>query len=211
MKISGSLFVSKTPVEYARDLKEAGVDYFHLDFAEKEKNKLSRFEKINDFDEFDIPLDVHLICSKVNKKVIKKLNNSKTEILSVQYENLIDANETIENLREFKKGFGLAVSPNTNLELILPYTHLINHILLMCSTPGVSGAKFLENSFSTIEQIRKQFPNIPIYVDGGINNDICDTMRVKDVSLSVFGSYLYNNIDNLQQTITRLKKPLIKT
>ena len=80
----------------------------------------------------------------------------------------------------------------------------------MCSTPGVSGAKFLEKSFSTIKQIKKQFPNIPIYVDGGINNDICDTMRDKDVSLSVFGSYLYNNIDNLQETIAMLKKPLIK-
>lgn len=211
MKVSGSLFVSKSPVEYAQNLKEAGVDYFHLDFTEKEGNKLSKFEMINNLNKFNIPLDVHLICSRISKKMVKELNNSKTEILSVQYENLIDANKSLQVLKKFKNGFGLAISPNTNIEVLLPYKNLINHILLMCSTPGVSGAKFLENSFSAIEQIKKNFPNIPIYVDGGINEEICDFMKISDVSLSVFGSYLYNNNDKLNQIITMLKKPLIKS
>lgn len=208
MKISGSVFVSKNAVNYAKRLKEAEVDFFHLDFVEKEFG-LSRFNQLNFFNELEIPLDVHLICSSITDEIIKQLNDSPTEILSVQYENLNNVRETINNLKNFHNGFGFAISPNTDVTRLLDYRNTIDHILVMCSTPGVSGAKFLDNSFECIKKIKKLFPNIPIYVDGGINKEICKTMDEYGVSLAVFGSYLYNNINELSEIILSLKNKQI--
>lgn len=204
MKISGSIFVSKNAVEYAKKLKEVDVDFFHLDFTEREF-RLKRFNQLNFFDELEIPLDVHLICSSVTGRIIKKLNASPTKILTVQYENLDNIKKSTCNLKKFRNGFGFAISPNTDVNELLCYKNMINHILVMCSTPGVSGAKFLDNSFECIKKIKKLFPNIPIYVDGGINREICMDMDKYGVSIAVLGSYLYNNIDKLSEIVLSLK------
>lgn len=202
MKISASVFASDEPVKYAEYLKIAEIDYLHLDFIETEFLDL---DEINNFNRLNKPLDVHLICSKVTESTVDKLNNSSTEILSVQYETLINIEETIKNLQLFKKNFGFAILPTSNSKVLLPYKNKMDHILIMCSKPGISGAKFLEDSYKFIEEIKEQFPETAIYVDGGMNDKICEVMCRKGASIAVFGSYLYKNRNNLRETVNILK------
>ena len=146
-----------------------------------------------------------MICSNVDKRTVELLNKSKVETLSVQYENLLDIDKTLENLNNFKKDFGFAITPATDWRVLLPYKNIMKHILVMCSTPGISGAKFMENSYRYIEEIRHNFKEIPIFVDGGVNYDVYKKLDNKAVSLIVMGSYLYNNRDNIEQTISNFK------
>lgn len=204
-KISASLFVSDKPLIYAKQLKSVEIDYFHLDYMEGIRSYF-QLNKINMFDCFKIPLDVHLICSNIRKDTVSMLNNSSAQILSVQFENLVARDRAINNLLDFKHGFGFAITPNTDIRLLYPYRYIMNHIMVMCSIPGISGAKFIESSIDYVRKIRLYFPGISIYVDGGLDAEKFKYMRCEDVSLTVFGSYLYKNRNNLQTVLKELKK-----
>lgn len=203
MRISASIFSSNNPLEYAKDLRKTKIDCLHLDFFEKNGKALNQNEFIK-YNNCQKPLDVHLICSDIDEETIKMLNNSSTEILSVQIENLKNIENTIEKLKKFKGDFGFAISPNTDWELLLPYRNIMKHILVMCSIPGISGAKFIDSSYEYIEQVKDNFNGIEVYVDGGINYDICRKLY-SSVSLVVLGSYLCNNYKDIEQTINNLK------
>ncbi len=203
MKISASIFSSKNPIEYAENLKNTDIDCFHLDFFEKDGKAIEE-DEFNRYINCQKPLDVHLICSDIDEKTIEMLNSSSTNILSIQIENLTNIQNTIEKIKKFNGDFGFAISPNTDWNLLLPYKNIMKHILVMCSIPGISGAKFIDASYQYIEAVKKEFDGIEIYVDGGINHDIYRKL-FSNVSLIVLGSYLYNNRQNIEHTINNLK------
>lgn len=63
---------------------------------------------------------------------------------------------------------GLALNPDTPLELIKPYFDIIDYYLLMTVNPGYSGQGYISGVESKIEKLRKIVPNADIAVDGGI-------------------------------------------
>lgn len=203
MKISASIFSSKNPLKYAKDLKNTDIDCFHLDFFEKDGKAIEK-DEFKRYTNCKKPLDVHLICSDIDEETIEMLNSFSTNILSIQIENLINIQNTIEKIKRFNGDFGFAISPNTDWKLLLPYKNMMKHILVMCSIPGISGAKFIDRSYQYIEEVKNEFDGIKIYVDGGINYDIYRKIS-SHVSLAVLGSYLYNNRKNIAQTINTLK------
>ena len=160
MKISASIFATNDRLlAYVSQLKLAKVDYLHLDFFQNGTNKF-RLEDINALDYLQIPYDVHLIYESITHENISLLNNSGAEILSLQWENLRDVEETIKLMERFKGDIGFAVTPHTDLNKLCEYLPRLDHILVMCSEPGISGAKFMENSYDFIRSIRDKFPYI---------------------------------------------------
>lgn len=207
MKISASIFATNDRLlAYVSQLKLAKVDYLHLDFFQNGTNKF-RLEDINALDYLQIPYDVHLIYESITRESINLLNNSGAEILSLQWENLMDAEETLKLMERFKGDIGFAVTPNTDLNKLRGYLSRLDHILVMCSEPGISGAKFMENSYDFINSIRDKFPDIKIHVDGGIDNIRCRKVLGLGASLVVSGSYLFDNRNDMRYAVTMLKHP----
>ena len=67
---------------------------------------------------------------------------------------------------------GLALNPETPIKIIKPLVHLLDTILIMGVHPGASGQSFLgKKILKKIKKVTKKYPNIPISVDGGINQD----------------------------------------
>ena len=192
MKISASIFATNDRLlAYVSQLKLAKVDYLHLDFFQNGTNKF-HLEDINALDYLQIPYDVHLIYEN---------------ILSLQWENLRDVEGTVKLMERFEGDIGFAVTPNTDLNKMCEYLPRLDHILVMCSEPGISGAKFMENSYDFISSIRDKFPNIKIHVDGGIDNIRCRKVLELGASLVVSGSYLFNNRNDMRYAVTTLKHP----
>lgn len=207
MKISASIFATNDRLmAYVSQLKLAKVDYLHLDFFQNGTNKF-RLEDINALDYLQIPYDVHLIYESVTRENIEILNNSSAEILSLQWENLTDAEKTLERMERFKGDIGFAVMPNTDLKQLYGFFPRLDHILVMCSEPGISGAKFMENSYDFISSIKKKSPDIKIYADGGIDNIRCRKVLELGVSLVVSGTYLFDNRNDMRYAVTMLKHP----
>lgn len=66
---------------------------------------------------------------------------------------------------------GIALNPETPIERALPYASAIDLLLLLAVTPGKQGQQFLSETYTKITQAKASMPNIPVAVDGGINEE----------------------------------------
>lgn len=202
MKISPSLFSTKADIyEYAQKLDYIGADLIHIDYLEGVKERC-KVEELNT-NLSKTPFDVHIINSSFSKEYAQSFNNTSTRYISVQYENLNDKDD-IYNLQYFHNKKSIAITYETPLEDVEKYFHIIDYILIMCSQPGVSGAKFNEKNLERIEYLRKNFPHIPIHVDGGLNIDKVRKLKTLGVSVCVLGSYFLaeDNIELINKMVS---------
>lgn len=207
MKVSASIFATNERLmAYVSQLKIAGVDYLHLDFFQNGTNKF-HLEDVNALDYLQMPYDVHLIYDSLTSEHINLLNDSRAELLNLQWENLVDVDKTLVVMERFKGDIGFAVTPNTDIKDLFDYLPYLDHLLVMCSVPGISGAKFIDGSYKFIRNIRTMFPELKICVDGGIDDKRCLEVHRLGTSLVVSGSYLFNNRSDMQYAVTLLKHP----
>lgn len=205
MKISGSIFAVKDNYfEYAKNLQYNYIDYLHIDLFQNSQEEFT-LEDILKFDEQYLPLDVHLIYETITDRDIEILNEANVTYLNVQYENLIHKDDIIRISKNFRGYFGISITDKTDLIVVDKYINYISQVLIMCSQPGVSGAKFSEVNFERIEMIRKKYPNLNIYADGGINGEIAEKMENLGVTMVVSGSYLARNMACLNDIVYSLK------
>jgi hypothetical protein len=66
----------------------------------------------------------------------------------------------------------------------------LDFVMLMCTTPGESGGKFQKDNFQKINQLKYEYPNLSITIDGGVNSEVAFILRLLGVDTIVSGSYL---------------------
>lgn len=207
MKISASLYSSKhvTLLDAARELEPYYIDFWHIDSREDFKvfediDKLSQFSKV--------PVDLHIIA-KQPSVFFKDLERKLIRRVSFQIENI---EEEIHFPSAVDKEWGLAITighPNIE-EVIATYKNHVSFILLMMTTPGVSGGHFDKAYFQKIGKLIRQFPAIQWCIDGGVNHEISYILRLIGVQNIVIGSYLLNH-ENMAQAILQLRSNYVKS
>jgi len=79
----------------------------------------------------------------------------------------------IERIRGAGARVGLAVSPDTEVEVLAPFLHVVNQVLIMTVQPGFAGATFLPEMIGKVRWVRRRAVEagleIDVEVDGGIN------------------------------------------
>lgn len=70
--------------------------------------------------------------------------------------------------RHLKKEIGLAISPDTPLETIIPLLSKIDRVLVMGVYPGKSGQKLLPQTINTVKKLQALAPRLTIAFDGGV-------------------------------------------
>ena len=203
MKLSGSILsIGTNYLEYARELGRARIDYLHVDIFQHGDFDLS---DLYQFDDTYLPLDVHLIYEDIGEEDINILNAVKAEFLNIQYENLKDKRLIPVLSEEFHGKFGLAVTMATPLEALEEYIGSISQVLVMCSTPGVSGAAFDDRNYGRVLEIHNKYPSLRIIVDGGINAETGKKMSQLGAEILVSGSYLCRDLHDLTRNAYCLK------
>jgi ribulose-phosphate 3-epimerase len=204
MKISASLFSSNGDVfDYSRKLAQSGADYIHLDFLEGTETKFKIYDLPLIGNRLILPLDVHLITKSLSMNEISIFNESNLEYLTIQYENLEDKND-LNLMSSYVGKWGIGLTSGTSLEIVEKFQKQIDYVLIMMTIPGVSGAKLDPLNFKKIDEINKLFPNLQVFVDGGIEHLNAKILRSKKVDLIVSGSYLAR-AENLSNSILKLK------
>jgi ribulose-phosphate 3-epimerase len=101
------------------------------------------------------------------------------------------------------------VHPKTDFS---EFTHLIekfDFILIMTVVPGFGAQKFIDRQLDLIKKVRQHISlnklNTKIQIDGGINHTNLKALHeMKIVDLFVVGAFLFNNINNLDETLEKL-------
>lgn len=212
MKVSTSILSIKSNLsDNIKILDKSGTDYIHLDIMDGNfvTNKTWNYSDIKDIlKDISTPIDVHLMVSNLDYYIdnFSKLNPNN---ITFHLEVTDNINKYINLIREKNIKVGLAIKPNTDINLIIPYLEYLDLVLVMSVEPGAGGQKFIDSSCDRIKllkEIKELYGyNYIIEVDGGINADTVKLVANSGVDLVVSGSYITNG-DNYKERIDTLKK-----
>ena len=206
MRLSVSILNSKDKINMIKTLNNTKISYIHIDvmdglFVSQKSLPSDEIIKISPFSSKS--LDIHLMVENPMYYIerIKELPN--IDNITIHLEINKDIKNILNKIKEYCFKRSLAIKPNTDINLLVPYLDIIDRILIMTVEPGLGGQPFLENSPNRIKEIKKLIKdkNIELEVDGGINNQTIN--KVKDVDISVVGSYITTS-DNPAQRINDL-------
>ena len=195
-KVSVSFLSSKDIINDLIDIEASSADYIHVDVMDgkfvKAKNLpfkyLDRMSYI-----LKKRLDVHLMV-KDPTKFIEKYATLNSEYITVHVE-LGEIDKYFELIKSYGIKCGLAINPDTDVNLLRKYLNKIDLILVMSVFPGAGGQSFIEETTKRIDSIKSMIGNrkILINVDGGINDTTIG--KVKNTDIVVSGSYIVNSDD----------------
>ena len=200
MEISVSLLKESNIDEAIEKLNTTNASYFHLDvmdgnFVSNTSYSISQIKK--KIKKCNKKIDAHFM---VNDPIyyLDKLKEEKIEYFTFHVE-LDDVESIINKVKECNFKVGLAIKPNTNINVLNRYLDKIDLILVMSVEPGYGGKKFLPSTISRLNDIKSLIGNrnIKLAVDGGINDDTIKLLN--DVDIVVVGSYITNNSDYQEQ------------
>lgn len=206
MRLSVSILNSKDKINMIKTLNNTKISYIHIDvmdglFVSQKSLPSDEIIKISPFSSKS--LDIHLMVENPMYYIerIKELPN--IDNITIHLEINKDIKNILNKIKEYGFKRSLSIKPNTDINLLVPYLDIIDRILIMTVEPGLGGQPFLENSPNRIKEIKKLIKdkNIELEVDGGINNQTIN--KVKDVDISVVGSYITTS-DNPVQRINDL-------
>ena len=169
-------------------LDNTNCDSIHIDIMD---NKF--VPNTNEYEEkyiFNKDIDIHLMVEDVNYYIDKyKYLNPKYITFHIEVKQ--DINKLINKIKDLGIKVGIAIKPNTDINLLKPYLKDIDLVLVMSVEPGFGGQFFIENSTNRINEIKKikddyNYSYI-IEVDGGINDKTIS--KVSNASLKVVGRY----------------------
>jgi len=154
----------------------------------------------------DLPLDVHLMIENP-EKYIEPFALSGSDIITFHYEASGEkTGEIIRLIKSFGKKAGLSIKPKTDINLIKKYLADLDLLLLMTVEPGFSGQSFIKEGVEKIKNIDlKEYPNLLVEVDGGINSETGKICKELGVKVLVSGNYIFKS-DNMKQAIDNLRE-----
>ena len=207
-KISVSFLSSNNKEKDILKLDISSADYIHVDVMDGRfvKNKNNPFKLLSKLSKIMTKrLDVHLM----DKNPLKNINyyaSLNTEYITVHAE-LEKVDKYLDLIKEYGIKCGLAINPETDISILLPYLSKIDLILIMSVNPGMGGQEFIDDSIKKILKIKKILVSkklkIKISIDGGINDEIAKRLDFVDIIVS--GSYVING-DNYNEKIETLRR-----
>jgi len=205
IKIATSILNAEDRADSIIKLNKTSTDYIHIDVMDGKfvpNYQLQTNEVINLAKLSQKPFDVHLMVEDP-EIYIKKLNTKNIKAITIHIEIKKDIEYLINLIKSYNYDVGLAIKPNTDINLLNPYLHKIDKIIVMSVEPGFGGQKFIENTTTLITAIKNKQANVLIEVDGGINKETIDKIKyIADIA--VVGSYITNNL-NYEEAINSLK------
>lgn len=206
MKVSVSILKEYDRlINAVKKVNESSADYLHIDVMDGKfvDNKKFPIEVVKDIKRISKKqMDIHLMVDNINTV----LDYSKLEpyFLSFHVE-IIKDNSIIKLLKEKGIKVGLAINPETDIELLMPYVNDIDLVLFMSVSPGKGGQVFKEEVLDKIKLFKEKVNNdIIINIDGGINDKTIDAVKEVGCDMVVSGSYITNS-DNYDLMINSLK------
>ena len=191
--------------EEIRKVETAGADWIHLDVMDGHfvpnltigPQVVAALRPVT-----KLPLDVHLMIEQP-EKYLSHFIKAGADRVTVHAEACTDLSGVVRQVRQLGAKVGVALRPQTGIEILKPCLDQIDLALLMTVNPGFGGQAFMPEVLPKIEQLRKVF-NRHIQVDGGINEETARSTRSAGADVMVAGTYVFRASD-VKKAINSLK------
>ncbi|MBP2058460.1 ribulose-phosphate 3-epimerase [Lactobacillus colini] len=189
----------------------AGIVRFHIDIMDGHFVPNLSFgpQLVSDFkrDFQNIKLEVHLMSNNP-KDLVPMFVKSGADIIELHYESMSEnkLKYWINYLKEKNVKVGLVLNPDTDINVVKKFSTQIDQVLVMSVYPGFGGQKFISESVVKIQKLKEILDdNIPIEVDGGINEETAKMVINVGATILVAGSFIFGS-DNIRQQVNKLEE-----
>lgn len=210
MKLAPSILAADfTNLDHAIQLMvKGGASYLHFDvmdghFVDNISFGVPVLKAIKG--KYPLINDVHLMISDPLKFIVP-FAQSGADIITFHYEALTNDEQRWEVIKAIQTNHvkvGMTVKPKTPVEVLLPFLHTLDLVLIMSVEPGFGGQAFLEDSLDKIKILRKYIDTHHLHtlieIDGGINAVTAKKAKDAGVDILVAGSYIFNAANPLEQ------------
>lgn len=182
--------------------------WIHVDIADgtlaqthtvTDQSIFARIAKMNP----DISFEAHLMVSQP-EKYIKPLADAGFHRLIAHVESN-DPRHFLDQAAYESLEVGLAIDGPTEFEQIEPFLDAIDYVLVMTVEIGPSGQAFLPETVEKVRLIREHLPDLPIEVDGGIDDKTVKIATDAGATRVVATSYIYRDVKRIAQALAHLK------
>jgi ribulose-phosphate 3-epimerase len=158
-----------------------------------------------------LPLDIHLMV-EAPENFVESFARAGSTILSVHVENNPHLEETVQSIHDLGCKAGVVLKPATPVEMVFPFLHLVDLVLVLSVNPGYSGQTFLPEVLPKISALRHALDKIghPIWleVDGGITSNTLPLARDAGANVFVTATAIFNHPDGISSGVQLLRSLL---
>jgi ribulose-phosphate 3-epimerase len=195
-------------------LERAGADWVHLDvmdghfvpnltFGAKLVADLHRATRL--------PLDVHLMIDRPDDWVDRYVDAGAAYVV-IHVEAARDVPATLARIRSRGAKAGIALSPATPVEAILPHLAEVDLALVMSVNPGFGGQTFIEGALGKLQRLRTEIDArrlpVELEVDGGVKLDNVRRVIEAGASVVVAGSAVFEAPEGVDAAVKNFRAAL---
>ena len=153
------------------------------------------------------PLDVHFMIVHP-ENYISQTARLGAMMMNVHYEACTHLHRTIQQIHDAGMKAGVTLNPATPVCVLEDIIQDVDMVLLMSVNPGFGGQKFIENTISKVDRLRRMIEesgsHALIEIDGGVNGETAPRLVNAGADVLVSGSYIFKSKDPIA-TIHDLK------
>ena len=140
-----------------------------------------------------VPMDAHLYVDNIDMDLIELCCHSGARIITMPPEVIEKQVYRIKHYLDKKNiQFGVFINPAVSLDMIKPYAHIIDRLLIMSVDPGFAGQSFIDSSLDKIAQAKKWKEDFgyhySIAVDGCCNENYYQQLYAAGVEVFIIGT-----------------------